>query len=1004
MHRTFFYLFSVLALLLGGLQPAVANAGPPAEAAPPPGVAILRSDASGITLRIRPPAYRITPIALAGRLYDRVEIPGYGLSRSPGRPALPEAGILLGIPAGGEPALTIVRDEPTRQQLASGARVAPAAAYEVVGLPDDATREDGMRDGVPLWEAAPGVAALRGRTVEDAGVYAAAALFPAASAEIVETGYLRDQRYVKLAIHPVQYAPVTGEIVFHRELEVRLDFRGVPATQVITPARPESAVFEALLRRTILNYDAAAAWRAAPPTVDAHSNPPDWVAMAPAAAGTIAWKIAVSQAGIYRLTHDDLLAAGVLQGNPDPRTFKLVAGGTEIPVIVTGEEDGAFNPGDLLLFYGQPARTRYTDANIYWLTVGGAAGRRMAERPAPPAAAGQAASFRATLHREQNVAYVTYLPRRPDHEHWFWNYTLAGSVPAQSYTFTLAYPVATPYTATLRLAAVGRTASGHRIQVKVNHQLAGQADWDGLDEQRLTFDFPSSFFIAGQNRLTITAPGSANGSADQTYYDWFEIDYRRAFTVTDDTLAFTDDQPAPRGYALAGFTAPDVMLLDVTDSLRPVRLTGGLASGGGPFSFRFEDAAAGPAAYIASAAPLRPASLTQDKSSALRDHTNRADYLIISHADFLDAMQSLADYRASQGLRVQLIDVQDIYDEFNGGVMAPEAIHDFLTYAYASWTPPAPTYVLLVGEGNYDPKHYRATTRRTYIPPYLAPVDPWMYQAPAENWFVTVSGDDDLPDMLLGRFPVGNAAQAQWMGQRVIAYEQSAPPGDWQRSTLWVTDNAPDPAGDFYAISDSILNAHLPANYSAERVYLAQNYPYENPSVAAKAAVSAAVNRGQVIVSYTGHGAYNYWASEKLLSATEALTLTNGGRLPVWLAMTCWTGSFHAPDSTLPSALDVELVRSTTGGAIATFSPTGLGAVYGHDFLHRGFLDALFQTALRQMGQAALAAKLNLYTNSGQDFDLLNTFAVLGDPALRIAVAAPAERSYGLYVPLVVKP
>ncbi len=47
-----------------------------------------------------------------------------------------------------------------------------------------------------------------------------------------------------------------------------------------------------------------------------------------------------------------------------------------------------------------------------------------------------------------------------------------------------------------------------------------------------------------------------------------------------------------------------------------------------------------------------------------------------------------------------------------------------------------------------------------------------------------------------------------------------------------------------------------------------------------------------------------------------------------------------------------------------------------------------FRTGLERMGQAALAARLNLYVHSDEDHDLLNTFAVLGDPALRIAVAA----------------
>ncbi len=973
-----------------GVLPVVAGNAPPGASAvdlAPPGVAVVRADLSGVVLRIRVPAYHVKQITRDGRAYDQIEIPGYALSQAPGRPSLPERGVLVGIPAGVEPTLTVIHSD---HRTAAGFHVVPAAAYELYDLREGATREAVMRVGTPGADAALGSVALRGRPVEDAGVYAAATLDPLTPVEIAEIGYLRDQRYIKLLIHPVQHAPALGEIVYHRQLDVRLDFAAPATAQGAAAARPESAPFEALLRRAILNYDTAAAWRVAPAETStvrsAHFSAPSG---ASAPTTNRAWKMTVTQASVYRLTYDDLRAAGVLQDHPDPRTLRVYRGATEIPIYVIGEADGAFDPGDQLFFYGQPTATRYSAASIYWLTIGGTGGQRMAARAVPPAAAGQITSFLATVHREQNLVYQSATPRHPEHEHWFWNYTLAGSAPTRNYTFTLAYPVAAPYTATLRLNLAGRTSGAHRIQVAINGQAVGEANWAGLDEQTFAFAFSSAFLLAGAvNTLTVTAPGNADGSADQTYYDWFAVDYRRTFDVSDDALTFAADLTAARGYTLPGFTDADIVLLDITQPHSPTRLTGGQVTGAGPFALQFEDARAGPRAYAAAAAPRRPADLTQDTPSALRDPANGADYLIISHADFRAALPPLADTRARQGLRVQVVDVQDIYDEFNGGVMEPAAIRDFLAYAYASWTPPAPSYVLLVGEGNYDPKHYRATTRPTYIPPYLAPVDPWVYQTPAENWFVTVSGDDDLPDMYLGRFPVGSLAQTQLMVARALAYEQAPPAGAWQQSSLWVTDNAPDPAGDFYALSDGVLEHHLPAGYTAEKVYLGQNYPYENPSSAAKAAIIAGVSRGQLLVNYTGHSNWNFWASERLLSHTEVGSLTNGAQLPIWLAMTCWTGSFHAPDSTLPQALDVELVRAANGGAIAAFSPTGLGVASGHDLLHRGFLDAMFGSDLTRMGQAAVAAKLDLYTNSGQNLDLLDTFAVLGDPALRIGRGA----------------
>jgi len=81
------------------------------------------------------------------------------------------------------------------------------------------------------------------------------------------------------------------------------------------------------------------------------------------------------------------------------------------------------------------------------------------------------------------------------------------------------------------------------------------------------------------------------------------------------------------------------------------------------------------------------------------------------------------------------------------------------------------------------------------------------------------------------------------------------------------------------------------------------------------------------------------------------------------------------------------LVRGANKGAIASWSPTGLGMATGHDKLSRGFYDALFQEDARRLGVATVAGKVRLY-NSGTNLDLIHTFALLGDPATDTGVQA----------------
>ncbi|HSQ52283.1 MAG TPA: C25 family cysteine peptidase, partial [Nitrospiraceae bacterium] len=49
--------------------------------------------------------------------------------------------------------------------------------------------------------------------------------------------------------------------------------------------------------------------------------------------------------------------------------------------------------------------------------------------------------------------------------------------------------------------------------------------------------------------------------------------------------------------------------------------------------------------------------------------TYPADTILISHASLMNATQTVANYRASQGYSVAVIDVADLYHEFNDGIL-----------------------------------------------------------------------------------------------------------------------------------------------------------------------------------------------------------------------------------------------------------------------------------------------------------------------------------------------
>ena len=127
-------------------------------------------------------------------------------------------------------------------------------------------------------------------------------------------------------------------------------------------------------------------------------------------------------------------------------------------------------------------------------------------------------------------------------------------------------------------------------------------------------------------------------------------------------------------------------------------------TGSGGYGLSWSDTLARSVTYYALAGSQirRPAAIVADQPSQLRSASNRADYVVIAHGELMDAVRPLLNQRQLQGLRVAAVDVQDVYDEYSGGLVDPEAIRAFVAYAYQHWAPPALSYVLLVGDGHYD--------------------------------------------------------------------------------------------------------------------------------------------------------------------------------------------------------------------------------------------------------------------------------------------------------------
>lgn len=978
--------------LVWGMFAAQPASGVEAPSAP---IRLVAAHARGLVFEFRSPSYQVIRQIENGRSIGRIEMAGALDATTPGQLQLPQFVTLLGIPAQATPQLRVVDDQ---QQLVP-------ERIDLATVPQPAATD---AETLPMPRAAPAPVAAVGNV------------------ELSNIGWMGDQRVAGVVIRPF-YRNSNGQLVWQRYLRVELRWpEAAPLTASVT-ARPASA-FNGSLRETLLNPDSAAQWRRAPVTGTPSSQPGAQPQAAQSFASNLRLKIAVDRDGLYQIRAADLQAAGFPLATLDPRRLRLTSRGQDIAIDVRGEADGRFDANDLIVFWGEQFRERrvpdtlildgqlvtqesslsallsdattYTDDNVYWLSVGAAPGLRMATTSATPGGAAPVPTFfRDQIRAERSNVWWTrhWTSRDP----WFWERVQTSSETTREYPITLGAIAPDAPPAVVRGEVMGRQLStiepDHHTRFFFNDTstLIEDTFWDGYTRRVFEGQVPPSALREGENKLLFNMLLAPQIGSDVIYFDWFEVQYGRQFVADQDQLIFGGVEPGRWQYEINGFSNPSVAIYDVSEAATPQLITGNVVravSSGFRAAWEATFTAGSRYAVAATTGLLTPKTLTAYTPPDLRSASNGADYLVITPREFRAAADELAAYRAGEGLRTRVVELDDVINEFNDGIYHPLAIKRFLAYAYARWQAPAPSYAVLIGDGNWGLKGAGAAVYGTgpqWMPPNLAWVDPIIGEVDSANILAAIVGDDILPDLAISRMPVNSNAELAAIVAKIKRFE-AASEQPWQKRAVFVADNTPDEAGDFAALSDEVINAAMPADWTVERLYLNDLCGPTTTTPATCTNINTRLiddmnNTGSLFLNYVGHASFDWWASEGALNIDSLQKLNNGANLPIILSMTCLDGYWSYPNR---QGLIESFLRADNRGIVASFSPTGYGVANGHDVLHRGFYDAIFKGGARRLGAATLAAKVQLFAVGGHD-DLIHTFTIFGDPALRLPIPLP---------------
>jgi len=778
-------------------------------------------------------------------------------------------------------------------------------------------------------------------------------------------------------------------------------------------------------------------------------------ALAASAATSVRLRIGVTSDGIVQVTGSDLAAAGVDLASVDPRTFALASMGASVAITVSNEASGVFGPADRILFFGQKFRgtefeEKYTDERIYWLDIGGAAGPRIANLDATPQGDLKAPNDNAaTVHAEVNMYWAplwTTALVNVTQDTWFWhklqpltsnpitataNYTVPDPAPGTGAVFRLMQFTDYGSSATQSDFVpdfVPNLASGigpvdglmesapdssiaaepsHHTIVTLNQAVILDQMWGGRWTRELTSAIPADGLVSGLNNVQVGAWVTPGNVTDRVWVNYWEVDYRRLFRAWQGQFDFRAEATGLHEYVVGNWMTKWVAVWDISNADQPRQLTGVLpgleGAGTTQLRFRLTDGVESRYWLQEEAGFAHPASIRIRPSTGLRDHARGADAVIITPALFVPAAATLAAWHEQHGRRAVVVPLQDIYDEFNAGIqIAPEAIPNLLRWAASHWPAPAPAYLTLLGDGHYNMKGFNPATYGTtpdYVPPYLAFVDPWIGEVPVDMRYGDLDGDG-LPEVTVGRLTANSLAEAVTVVDKIVHYDEAFRSADWQRRALFVADN-PDSAGNFPVLADEIVAGYLPSDLTVTRAYLPGQIPGA-PATAAQIAatkktISDTIQGGVWLVQFTGHGAPQFWTSERLLTVAEVAGYSNGSELPVLMSFNCLDGWFVDPTPSYQALAEVQQ-RQPGGGAIAAISPTGDGITPDQQAFRRVLMTVLFQDNVREIGKALDLAKRR-YAAAGGAAYLIQTMTLFGDPAMRLPLSAAQARR--VYLPMI---
>jgi len=743
------------------------------------------------------------------------------------------------------------------------------------------------------------------------------------------------------------------------------------------------------------------------------------------------FKISTSKSGVYKLDYSSILSLGVVVNDLQISSIKLYGNGggmlsklnsdfrhndlVENAInIYDSNNNGVFESGDYILFYGQsPHSWRYdaqsslfkhethlfSDEVNYFLTTDSQSdGKRIGQKQSLQNPTKTITSFNAFSFHELELENLIHSGKE-----WFGE--RFDSQNSQSFDFSFPnLEITSPVS--VKTAVAARSLNSSVFSVAVNSDPLQTISVQNIVSTYATeyakASSKTSEYIASSSNLSVDIEYSSIDNGALSWLNYIEVNARRKLKMSGNSLLFRDATSLVDEVASFELSNANVgiRVWDVTDQTSVVEMPTLLSAN----ELSFNDSINELHEYIAfnSSAYLTPSIIGEVANQNLHNTSIDIEYVIVSHPNFLVPAERLADFhQENDDITSVIVTPEQIYNEFSSGVQDVSAIRDFLRFLYKRQNSKL-KYVLLFGDGSYDPKN-RVADNTNFIPTYQSvnSTHPTLSYV-TDDYFVLLDDNEgefnnDLVDIGIGRFPVSTLSEANVLVDKVEQYYAQESFGSWRNDITFIADDGDSKDGNTHMWqADSLANivADNYQNININKIYL-DNYLQESTpggprSEATNHAINNKIDKGTLLINYTGHGGPLGWTAERILELDQINDWDNGNKLPLFMTATCKFSYFDNPEQT--SAGEYVLLNPN-GGAIALLSTTRLVYSSPNYNLNTKFIKTLFEKIdgeFPRLGDVFKQTKVL----SGTSVNNRN-FTLLGDPALCLAYPEFAVETVG---------